>query len=65
VDVKAGATAGGKSEVFGDLKERDQVVAPASDELAPGIFVVVHTAKGSGSNVLARPCVCAVRANPK
>jgi metallophosphoesterase superfamily enzyme len=43
--VKAGATAGGKTEIFGDLKDGDQVVVPASDELAPGTPVVAHMAK--------------------
>jgi len=43
VDVKTGATAGGKTEVFGDLKDGDLVVVPASDELAPGTSVVTHT----------------------
>jgi hypothetical protein len=47
VDVKTGATAYGKTEVFGDLKGGDQVVVPASDELAPGTAVVAHTAKSS------------------
>jgi hypothetical protein len=42
VDVKTGASAGGKTEVFGDLKDGDQVVLPASDELAPGTTVVTH-----------------------
>jgi len=45
VDVKTGATAGGKTEVFGDLKDGDQVVVPATDELAPGTSVVIHTAR--------------------
>jgi len=47
VDVKSGATAGGKTEVFGDLKDGDQVAVPASDELAPGTPVVAHLAKSS------------------
>jgi membrane fusion protein (multidrug efflux system) len=42
VDVKTGANAGGKTEVFGDLKDGDEVVLPASDELAPGTTVVTH-----------------------
>ena len=48
VDVKAGATVSAKTEVFGDLKDGDQVVVPASDELAPGAEVAVRFAK-SGS----------------
>jgi membrane fusion protein, multidrug efflux system len=44
VDVKTGAAAGGKTEVFGDLKKGD-VVVPASDELTPGTSVVVRTGK--------------------
>ena len=44
VDVKSGATANGKTEVFGDLKPGDQVVARASDELAPGTAVTVRIA---------------------
>jgi len=46
VDVKSGATVSGKTEVFGDLKPGDQVVARASDELASGTPVTVHTAAG-------------------
>jgi len=45
VDVKTGATVDGKTEVFGDLKDGDQVVLPATDEIAPGTSVVVHAAK--------------------
>jgi membrane fusion protein, multidrug efflux system len=45
VDVKTGATAAGKTEIFGDVKGGDQVVVPATDELAPGTSVVVRTAK--------------------
>jgi RND family efflux transporter MFP subunit len=45
VDIKTGATAGGKTEIFGDLKSGDQIVVPASDELAPGTSVVVHPVK--------------------
>lgn len=48
VDVKTGASASGKSEVFGDLKDGDQVVLPASDELPPGTAVLSHPVK-SGS----------------
>jgi|SRR5579872_188676 len=47
VDVKTGATVSGSSEVFGDLKGGDEVVVPASDELAPGTAVVVHVGKSS------------------
>lgn len=39
VDVKSGATVNGKTEVFGDLKPGDQVVARASDELGSGTAV--------------------------
>lgn len=42
VDVKTGATVNGKTEVFGDLKEGDQVVTPATDELAPGSPVIAN-----------------------
>lgn len=42
VDVKSGATANGKTEVFGDLKPGDQVVAHASDELASGTPVSIQ-----------------------
>ena len=45
VDVKTGVSASGKTEVFGDLKDGDQVVVPATDELSPGTSVVVHAAK--------------------
>jgi membrane fusion protein, multidrug efflux system len=45
VDVKTGATAAGKTEVFGDLKSGDQIVLPASDELAPGTAVMTHSTK--------------------
>ena len=47
VDVKTGASAGGKTEVFGDIKDGDQVVAPASDELAPGTPVATRAGKSS------------------
>lgn len=43
VDVNTGSTANGKTEVFGELKAGDQVVARASDEIS------------SGTQVLARP----------
>ena len=46
VDVKGGATVNGKTEIFGDLKSGDQVVARASDELASGTAVTVRTAAG-------------------
>jgi len=36
VDVKTGATAGKLIEVFGDLKEGDQVAVHGSDQLTPG-----------------------------
>ena len=47
VDVKTGATAGGKTEIFGDVKDGDQVVVPATDELAPGTSVTAHRMKSS------------------
>jgi len=47
VDVKSGATSGGKTEIFGDIKDGDQVAVPASDELAPGTPVVARMAKSS------------------
>ena len=43
VDVNTGSTANGKTEVFGELKAGDQVIARASDEIP------------SGTQVLARP----------
>lgn len=46
VDVKTGATVDGKTEIFGNLREGDQVVVPASDELTPGTAVVVRSAAG-------------------
>jgi RND family efflux transporter MFP subunit len=46
VDVKSGATANGKTEVFGDLKPGDQVVARATDELASGTPVALRAAPG-------------------
>jgi membrane fusion protein, multidrug efflux system len=46
VDVKSGATVNGKTEIFGDLKPGDQVIARASDELASGTPVAPHPAAG-------------------
>jgi membrane fusion protein, multidrug efflux system len=46
VDVKSGANVNGKTEVFGDLKPGDQVVAHASDELASGTPVSPRPASG-------------------
>lgn len=46
VDVKSGATVTGKTEVFGDLKQGDQVVARASDELASGTAVSARPGAG-------------------
>lgn len=40
--MKTGAAAAGKTEILGDLKDGDQIVVPASDELAPGTSVAVH-----------------------
>ncbi len=42
VDVRTGASVDGKTEIFGDIKKGDQVVVPATDELAPGTSVVVQ-----------------------
>ena len=39
VDVKTGATSGNLIEVFGDLKEGDEVAARGTDELRPGTQV--------------------------
>jgi len=46
IDVKTGATENGKAEVFGDLKAGDQVIARASDDLAPGTPVTVRPLQG-------------------
>lgn len=43
VDVKSGTTVDGKTEVFGDLRPGDEVVARASDELASGTPVSPHS----------------------
>jgi membrane fusion protein (multidrug efflux system) len=48
VDVATGVTVNGKTEVFGDVKAGDQVIMRATDELAPGTFVVAHQVE-SGS----------------
>jgi RND family efflux transporter MFP subunit len=39
VDVKAGASTGSSTEVFGDLQAGDQVAVRGSDDLAPGMQV--------------------------
>lgn len=44
VDVKTGATASGRTEVFGDVKAGDQVVARASDEITSGMPVTAQPA---------------------
>jgi hypothetical protein len=36
VDVKAGVTVNGKTEVFGDLQAGDTVVRTATDAIRPG-----------------------------
>ena len=46
VDVKTGASAEGKVEVFGDLNSQDQVVERASDDLASGTTVTAHLSQG-------------------
>jgi len=40
VDVKTGASSGGLIEVFGDLREMDQVAVRGTDELRPGASVM-------------------------
>jgi membrane fusion protein, multidrug efflux system len=42
VDVTTGVTAGGKIEVFGDLREGDEVVTNATDAIRPGMAVTVQ-----------------------
>jgi len=42
VDVKTGATSGNLIEVFGNLKERDQVALRGTDELRPGTPVTAR-----------------------
>jgi RND family efflux transporter MFP subunit len=44
VDVKTGATSGNMIEVFGDLREGDQVALRGTDELRPGAPVSPHLA---------------------
>jgi len=44
VDVKTGATSGNLIEVFGDLREGDQVALRGTDELRPGTPVSPHLA---------------------
>jgi RND family efflux transporter MFP subunit len=47
VDVKAGVRSGNLIEVFGDLKEGDQVAVRGSDQLRPGTEVIPRTAPGN------------------
>ena len=42
VDVKPGVTTGGLTEVFGDLREGDQVAVRGTDELRPGMAVTAR-----------------------
>ena len=44
VDVKTGATSGNLIEIFGDLREGDQVVLRGTDELRPDTLVSPHLA---------------------
>jgi RND family efflux transporter MFP subunit len=44
VDVKTGATSGNLIEVFGDLREGDQVALRGTDELRPDTLVSLHLA---------------------
>ena len=46
VDVKTGASTGDLVEVFGDLKDSDQVVLRASDDIRPGTSVSPRLAAG-------------------
>ena len=47
VDVKTGATSGNLIEVFGDLREGDEVLVRGTDEVRPGTAVTPHlTASG-------------------
>ncbi len=46
VDVKTGVTDNGRTQVFGDLKAGDEVIARATDELASGTSVVAHQVQG-------------------
>jgi RND family efflux transporter MFP subunit len=43
VDVKAGASSGSNTEVFGDLQPGDEVVVRGTDEIAPGTRVKAQT----------------------
>ena len=45
VDVKTGAAVGKFTEVFGNLKEGDEVALQGSDQLLPGVQVVPQTVK--------------------
>jgi hypothetical protein len=42
VDVKTGASSGDLIEVFGDLREGDEVALRGTDELRPGTQVFPH-----------------------
>ena len=44
VDVKTGVTMGRQIEVFGDLRENDQIVVRGTDELRPGTAVTARPA---------------------
>jgi hypothetical protein len=43
VDVRAGVTVNGKTEIFGDLRPDDVVVANATDSIGNGTSVAVQT----------------------
>jgi hypothetical protein len=47
VDVKTGTTSGNLIEVFGDLKEGDEVAARGTDQLQPGTVVSPRLAPAS------------------
>jgi hypothetical protein len=44
VDVKTGASAGNLMEVFGDLREDDQVAVRGTNQLRAGAQVAAHVA---------------------
>lgn len=43
VDVRTGVTAGNLTEVFGDLRARDEIILRGTDEVTPGTAVTTRT----------------------